>query len=82
MTEPHASSRRRAALRPLELVGGSLILSGFVAGIFLLVTHNLTVFLVMLGAVFIVAMLGLSMFALAIRPEAADDSAAEESPQV
>lgn len=61
---------KRELLRPWELLAGALLLSAFVAVIVLAGTRNLSYAAITLGGVFIIALMGLSMFSLAIKPDA------------
>ena len=60
---------KRELLRPWELLAGALLLSVFVAVIVLAGTRNWTYAAIALGGAFIIALMGLSMFSLAIKPD-------------
>lgn len=85
MSEPPVSESRepsrREKLRPWELIIGSLLLSVFTALVVLMGTRDFVLSLLSLGSTFIIALVGLSMFTLAIKPnenELADISEQDE----
>ena len=60
---------KRELLRPWELLAGAFLLALFVGVIVLFGTRNWSYAGIALGGVFIIALMGLSMFSLAIRPD-------------
>ncbi|MFE6254036.1 hypothetical protein [Agromyces sp. NPDC057865] len=65
---------RRDVLRPVEYVGGSAIAAIFTGVITLVVTRDLTLALIATGGVFIVVLVALALFALAVKPDASESA--------
>ncbi|WP_419817886.1 hypothetical protein [Glaciibacter flavus] len=70
---------RRDLLRPIEMLGGAAIGSIFVGLIVLMVTREVQLAAIAFGVVFIVVLVALAMFALVMKPDAAEfEEIAEE----
>lgn len=65
---------RRDVLRPVEYVGGSAIAAIFTGVITLVVTRDFTLALIATGGVFIVVLVALALFALAVKPDASESA--------
>lgn len=66
---------RREVLRPWELLGGSGIAAVFVGIMVLAGTRMIQYAAIAMGAIFIITLVGLSMFSLAFKPK--DDELAD-----
>lgn len=72
MNQP-AQSRtpsRREMLRPWELIIGSAIAAVFAGVIIFAGTREWEITLIAIGGIFIITLMGLAMFALAVKPKA------------
>ncbi len=78
--QPRTPSRREV-LRPWELLSGSFIAAVFVFIMVLAGTRRIEYALIATGAVFIITLLGLSMFSLAIKPSADEQAELDEQNQ-
>ncbi len=65
---------RRDMLRPVEYVGGSAIAAIFTGVITLVVTRDFTLALIATGGVFIIVLVALALFALAVKPDASESA--------
>lgn len=65
---------RREVLRPVEYVGGSAIAAIFTGVITLFGTRDFTLALIATGGVFIVVLVALALFALAVKPDASESA--------
>ncbi|MGW4929170.1 hypothetical protein ACWEOH_08465 [Agromyces sp. NPDC004153] len=65
---------RRDMLRPVEYVGGSAIAAIFTGVITLVVTRDVTLALIATGGVFIIVLVALALFALAVKPDALESA--------
>ena len=74
---PHQPSRSDR-LRPAELVGLSGAMALFVGIVVLLTTRELTLAFIGLGVTFIIALVSIAMFALGMKPNAAEESDLDE----
>ncbi|BDZ54804.1 ABC transporter ATP-binding protein [Agromyces marinus] len=60
--------KRRDLLRPIEYVGGAAIASVFTSIIVFFGTHDWTLTLITFGGVFIVVLMVLALFTMAVKP--------------
>jgi hypothetical protein len=74
---PHKPSRSEI-LKPVELVGISAVMGLFVGLTILLATRNLALSSIALGITFIVALVVIAMFAMGMKPDAAEISDLDE----
>ncbi|MEV1128659.1 ABC transporter ATP-binding protein [Agromyces sp. NPDC049794] len=58
---------RREVLRPIEYVGGAAIAAIFTSAIVLMVTRDWTLTLITAGGVFIVVLVTMALFAMAVK---------------
>jgi len=65
---------RRDVLRPAEYVGGAAIAAIFTGVITLFVTRDLTLALIATGGVFIIVLVALALFSLAVKPDASESA--------
>lgn len=65
---------RRDVLRPAEYVGGAAIAAIFTGVITLVVTRDFTLSLIATGGVFIVVLVALALFAMAVKPDASESA--------
>ena len=65
---------RRDVLRPAEYVGGAAIAAIFTGVITLLVTRDFTLSLIATGGVFIIVLVALALFAMAVKPDASESA--------
>jgi hypothetical protein len=69
---------RREVLRPVEYVGGAAIAAIFTGVITLVVTRDLTLALIGAGGVFIIVLVALALFAMAVKPDASESAELHE----
>ena len=69
---------RRDVLRPVEYVGGAAIAAIFTGVVTLVVTRDLTLALIGTGGVFIIVLVALALFAMAIKPDASESAELHE----
>lgn len=69
---------RRDVLRPAEYVGGAAIAAIFTGVITLLVTRDFTLSLIATGGVFIIVLVALALFAMAVKPDASESAELRE----
>lgn len=69
---------RREVLRPVEYVGGAAIAAIFTGVITLVVTRDLTLALIGTGGVFIIVLVALALFAMAVKPDASESAELHE----
>ncbi|WP_228452382.1 hypothetical protein [Rathayibacter toxicus] len=70
---PHTfQPTRKDRLRPLELIGFSVVLALFVGLVVLLSTRELVVALIAFGVTFIVVLVAIAMFSLTFKPDDAE----------
>jgi hypothetical protein len=74
---PHKPSRSEI-LKPVELVGISAVMGLFVGLTILLATRNVALSSIALGITFIVALVVIAMFAMGMKPDAAEISDLDE----
>ncbi len=74
---PHQPSRSDR-LRPAELVGLSAGMALFVGFVILLSTREVMLSIIGLGVTFIIALVSIAMFALGMKPNAAEESDLDE----
>ncbi|HYI31918.1 MAG TPA: hypothetical protein VEX88_00475 [Glaciibacter sp.] len=74
---PHQPSRSDR-LRPAELVGLSGGMALFLGLVILLVTRDVILSVIALGVTFIVVLVAIAMFALGMKPNAAEESDLDE----
>lgn len=63
---------RKDRLRPLELIGFSAVMAGFVGLVVLLSTREFVVGVISFGVAFIVVLVAIAMFSLTFKPDAAE----------
>ncbi|WP_211195916.1 hypothetical protein [Agromyces sp. H66] len=71
---------RRDMLRPIEYVGGSAIAAVFTSLIVLMVTRDVTLTLITAAGVFIVVLVVLALFAMAVKPDASGPDDPDDAP--
>lgn len=71
---------RRDVLRPIEYVGGAAIAAVFTSLIVLMVTRDVTLTLITAGGVFIVVLVVLALFAMAVKPDASGSDDPDDIP--
>ena len=69
---------RRDVLRPVEYIGGAAIAAIFTGVVTLVVTRDLTLALIGTGGVFIIVLVGLALFAMAVKPDASESAELHE----
>lgn len=69
---------RREVLRPAEYVGGAAIAAIFTGVITLVVTRDFTLSLIATGGVFIIVLVALALFAMAVKPDASESAELHE----
>ena len=69
---------RREVLRPVEYVGGAAIAAIFTGVVTLVVTRDLTLALIGTGGVFIIVLVALALFAMAVKPDASESAELHE----
>ena len=69
---------RRDVLRPIEYVGGSAIAAVFTGVVTLVVTRDLTLALIATGGVFIIVLVALALFSMAVKPDASESAELHE----
>jgi NhaP-type Na+/H+ and K+/H+ antiporter len=74
---PHQPSRSDR-LRPAELVGLSGAMALFVGVVILLTTREIVLSAIAFGITFIIALVSIAMFALGMKPNAAEESDLDE----
>ncbi len=74
---PHQPSRSDR-LRPAELVGLSAGMALFVGLVILLSTREVMLSIIGLGVTFIIALVSIAMFALGMKPNAAEETDLDE----
>ena len=76
MSQSHGDYKpsRRDVLRPAEYVGGAAIAAIFTGVITLLVTRDFTLALIATGGVFIIVLVALALFAMAVKPDASESA--------
>lgn len=74
---PHQPSRSER-LRPAELVGFSGVLAAVVGLVVLMSTRDIMLTVISLGITFIVVLIAVAMFALNIKPNAAEKTDLDE----
>jgi hypothetical protein len=74
---PHKPTRKEI-LKPVELVGISAVMGLFVGLTILLATRNVALSSIALGITFIVALVVIAMFAMGMKPDAAEISDLDE----
>lgn len=74
---PHQPSRSDR-LRPAELVGLSGGMALFVGLVILLSTREFTLSIIALGVTFIIVLVAIAMFALGMKPNAAEETDLDE----
>ena len=81
MTQPNGDYKpsRRDMLRPVEYVGGAAIAAIFTGVITLVVTRDLTLALIATGGVFIIVLVGLALFSMAVKPDAMESAEIHEA---
>ena len=65
---------RRDVLRPAEYVGGAAIAAIFTGVVTFVVTRDLTLALIGTGGVFIIVLVALALFAMAVKPDASESA--------
>ena len=73
-----SSPTRRDRLRPVELVGISLVIGAFTGLIVLMSTRDAGEALIWAGVAFIVSLVGIAMFVLALKPRGEELADIEE----
>ena len=69
---------RRDVLRPVEYIGGAAIAAIFTGVVTLVVTRDLTLALIGTGGVFIIVLVALALFAMAVKPDASESAELHE----
>jgi hypothetical protein len=69
---------RRDVLRPVEYIGGAAIAAIFTGVVTLVVTRDLTLALIGTGGVFIIVLVSLALFAMAVKPDATESAELHE----
>ena len=69
---------RRDVLRPAEYIGGAAIAAIFTGVVTLVVTRDLTLALIGTGGVFIIVLVALALFAMAVKPDASESAELHE----
>jgi type IV secretory pathway TrbD component len=69
---------RRDVLRPVEYVGGSAIAAVFTGVVTLVVTRDVTLALIATGGVFIIVLVALALFSMAVKPDASESAELHE----
>ncbi|MET0726283.1 MAG: hypothetical protein ABWY36_08010 [Leifsonia sp.] len=75
---PSHQPSRRDLLRPIEMVAGAAIASVFVGLVVLMVTREFMLSVISFGVVFIIVLVALAMFAITMKPDAAETADLDE----
>ena len=71
---------RREVLRPIEYVAGAAIAAIFTSLIVLMVTRDWTLTLITAGGVFIIVLVTMALFAMAVKPDASGLDGPDDAP--
>ncbi len=81
MTQPNGDYKpsKREMLRPVEYVGGAAIAAIFTGVITLVATREWNLALIATGGVFIIVLVGLALFSMAVKPDAMESAEIHEA---
>ena len=81
MTQPNGDYKpsKREMLRPVEYVGGAAIAAIFTGVITLVATREWNLALIATGGVFIVVLVALALFSMAVKPDAMESAEIHEA---